>query len=139
MKTLYTARATTLAGRNGRSETDDGKLSLDLCAPGSGKSGTNPEQLFACGYSACFGSAIEAVAKKEGASPEEIRVSAEVQLNQDDSGGYYLAATLDASLPGLDDATARKLVSAAHRVCPYSRATRGNIEVTIKLNGTSIE
>ena len=138
MKKLYTANATTIAGREGHTETDDKKIVLDLAAPGSSKPGSNPEQLFACGYSACFGSAIGAVAKKENVTIEEIKVQASVDLNMDDEGGYFIAATLNVSLKGVDAETAQHLVEKAHHVCPYSKATRGNIEVTLKVNDTEI-
>lgn len=134
MKTLYTAHATTVGGRQGHSETDDKQLSLNLSSPGSGKPGTNPEQLFACGYSACFGSAIEAVAKKQQVSVSEIKVHADISLNQDEATGYSISAVLNVSLAGVDAATAQTLVEAAHQICPYSKATRGNIEVTLKVN-----
>lgn len=139
MKTLYTAHATTVAGRDGHSRTDDGKLDLKLGRPGSSDEGTNPEQLFAAGYSACFGSAIDAVAKKEKASVSRVEVSADVNLNQDDSNGYFLSVTLDAKLEGVDDATANAIVAKAHHVCPYSKATRGNIEVTLKVSGSPLK
>ena len=139
MKTLYTAHATTIAGREGQSQTDDKTLDLKLSMPGSGKPGTNPEQLFACGYSACFGSAIGAVAKKENQTVSEIKVQADVNLNQDDSNSYFLSVTLNVSLAGVDDVTAQHLVEKAHHVCPYSKATRGNIEVTLKVNGQQVE
>lgn len=138
MKTLYTAHATTIAGREGNSKTDDGTLDLKLSPPGSGKPGTNPEQLFACGYSACFGSAVGAVAKAQKVNVGEIKIQADVSLNQDDSNGYFLNVTLNATLGGVDDATALKLVGAAHQVCPYSKATRGNIEVKLTANGQAI-
>lgn len=134
MKTLYTAHATTIAGREGHSETDDKQLSLVLSKPGSGRPGTNPEQLFACGYSACFGSAIDAVARKEQIIIGEIKVEADINLNQDEEGGYFLSATLNVSLADIDEDTARRLVSKAHHVCPYSKATRGNIEVMLRVN-----
>lgn len=139
MKTLYTAHATTIAGREGRSETDDKQLSLTLSKPGSGKPGTNPEQLFAAGYSACFGSAIEAVAKKQQVNITEIKVQADVDLNQDDENGYFISATLNVTLEGVDAATARQLVEKAHGVCPYSKATRGNIDVTLKVNNQDVK
>lgn len=139
MKNLYTAHATTIAGREGQSQTDDGRLSVKLSAPGSSNPGTNPEQLFAAGYSACFGSAIGAVAKKQGIAPAEIKVEADVELNQDDNNGYFIAATLNVTLDGVDDATAKQLVEAAHQVCPYSKATRGNIEVTLKVKGQQLQ
>ena len=139
MKTLYTAHATSTAGREGHVETDDKILSFDLSKPGSGAPGTNPEQLFASGYSACFGSAIAAIAKKDGHAPNEIKVQADVSLHQDDKGGYFLSATLNITLDGIDAATAQKIVEKAHHVCPYSKATRGNIEVTLKMGGKELQ
>jgi len=138
MKTLYTAHATTIAGREGHSETDDKQISVNMSRPGSGKAGTNPEQLFACGYSACFGSAIAAIAEKHGNPISEIKVQADVNLNQDEDGGYFLSVTLNASLQGVDDSEAQQLVQMAHHVCPYSKATRGNIEVAIIANGEAV-
>lgn len=135
MKTLYTAHATTIAGREGYSETDDKQISVKMSKAGSGQPGTNPEQLFACGYSACFGSAIEAAAKQQETQPSEIKVQADINLNQDDDHSYFLSVTLNVTLAGVDDATAQKLVAAAHNICPYSKATRGNIEVTLIANG----
>lgn len=139
MKTLYTARATTVAGRAGHSATDDKKLDLDLSPPGSDGAGTNPEQLFACGYSACFGSAVDAVAKKEQAGVTQVSIHAEVSLHQDGDGGFFLSVALDAELEGVDEATARHIVGKAHHVCPYSKATRGNIEVELRVNGKPLE
>lgn len=138
MKKLYTGVATTIAGRAGHSETDDKKLSLDLSPPGSNGPGTNPEQLFACGYSACFGGAIEAVARKQSISLSETKVKAEVTLNQGEDGGYFISVVLDVSLSGVDHATAQQLVDAAHHVCPYSKATRGNIDVVLKVSGQAL-
>lgn len=139
MQTLYTAHATTVAGREGHTATDDKKLDLPLSAPGSNGAGTNPEQLFACGYSACFGSAVDAVAKKEKAGVTKVSIHADVSLHKDDEKGFFLSVVLDAELEGVDDATAQHLVSKAHHVCPYSKATRGNIEVELKVNGKSVE
>lgn len=139
MKNLYTAHATSTAGREGHTRTDDGKLDFSLSAPGSGGEGTNPEQLFACGYSACFGSAVAAVAKKEGVSVEEVRIDAEVSLHQDDEKGFFLSVTLNAHLEGVETEKARQLVEKAHQVCPYSKATRGNIEVQLKVDDQSIQ
>ncbi len=139
MKTLYTAHATSIAGRAGHVETDDRKLSYDLSPPGGNGAGTNPEQLFACGYSACFGGAVEAVARKQQVKVGEVKVKADVSLNQDDQGGYFIGAILDVSIAGIDAAQALKLVEAAHQVCPYSKATRGNIEVTLKVNGQNLK
>ena len=141
MSTLYTAKAATKGGRNGHSETAEGNLSVELAPPGgkTTKTGTvtNPEQLFACGYSACFGSALEHVARLQKISVEGSVVNAEISLNSGDTG-FFLSAVLDVSIPGLDAATAGKLVAEAHQVCPYSKATRGNIEVTLKVDGVPV-
>ncbi len=137
MKTLYTAHATTVAGREGQSQTDDGKLAVKLSPPGSNGPGTNPEQLFAAGYSACFGSAVAAVAKKQNVAAGEIKVQADISLNQDDNG-FFLGATLNVTIGGVDDTTAQQIVAGAHQMCPYSKATRGNIEVILKANGQQI-
>lgn len=136
MKTLYTARATTTGGRDGTVATDDKALSLKLVRPGTaGAAGTNPEQLFAAGYSACFTSAVEGIAKKQGQNVAPVTTNIEVNLNQDETTGFSLNATLDVQLPSLDQAAAEKLVAAAHQMCPYSKATRGNMQVTLKANG----
>ncbi len=137
MKTLYTAHATVAGGREGHAETDDRQLSINLSTPGSGKPGTNPEQLFACGYAACFGSAVQHVAKQQKINVEQVTVDADITLNQDDNG-FFIGATLHVSLPSLDSATAEKLVNDAHKVCPYSKATRGNIKVALTANGQSL-
>jgi osmotically inducible protein OsmC len=132
-KVLYTARAHTTGGRDGASRTDDGRLDVKLSSPGMGGSGTNPEQLFAAGYSACFIGAIKAVAgKMKLAVPADLSVDAEVDLGPI-SGGYGIAARLKVSLPGMDRTAAQQLIDAAHQVCPYSNATRGNIDVKIQL------
>lgn len=137
MKTLYTAHASAIGGRNGQAKTDDEKLMLTISPPGGAGNGTNPEQLFACGYAACFGSAVDFVAKQQKLATGEITVSSEVNLHQDE-GGFSLSVTLDVSLPDLDAAAAQKLVQEAHKVCPYSKATRGNIQVTLKANGGAL-
>ena len=137
MKPLYTATATTTAGRNGHSETSDGKIKFDLNLPkelgGSGV-GTNPEQLFACGYSACFGGAIDLVARQKKHVLKHIEVTAKVVLNQTDAGGFALSAEIHANLPELSKADAEAIVAEAHKVCPYSNATRNNIEVKVSAN-----
>lgn len=138
MAAIYTAHATTIAGREGHTKTDDGKLDLDLSPPGGTGKGTNPEQLFAAGYSACFGSAVAAVAKKEGASPSEVKVTADVTLNKSDDG-FSLSVVLNVSLPGVEATKAQDIVEKAHQMCPYSKATRGNIEVELKLDDTTIK
>ena len=137
MKILYTAHATATAGREGRAETDDKQISVSLSKPGSGKPGTNPEQLFACGYGACFGSAVEAVAKKEQLAIGEVAVQVDVSLNQDDEG-YFISAALDVSIAGVSQEQAEALVQKAHGVCPYSKATRGNVDIMLKANGQSL-
>ena len=131
-KVLYTAKAHTTGGRDGgASQTDDGRLDVKLSSPGT-RAGTNPEQLFAAGWSACFLSAIKLVAgKKKVTLPADVAVDAEVDLGTD--GVFGLAARLNVSLPGLDREAARALVDAAHQVCPYSNATRGNIDVAINV------
>lgn len=138
MSVLYTSKATTIAGREGYSETDDGQLAVNLSSPGSGKPGTNPEQLFAIGYSACFGSAVDAVSKQMKLSPKEIKVTASVSLHKDDNG-FSLSAELDVALDGIDEATTKKVVEAAHQMCPYSKATRGNIDVKLNANGNPLK
>ncbi|MBC5763252.1 organic hydroperoxide resistance protein [Ramlibacter albus] len=132
-KVLYTARAHTTGGRDGASRTDDGKLDVKLSPPAQGGTGTNPEQLFAAGYSACFIGAIKAVAGKMKLTvPADVAIDAEVDLGPIPNA-YGIAARLKVSLPGMDRETAQKLVEAAHQVCPYSNATRGNIDVQITL------
>jgi lipoyl-dependent peroxiredoxin len=132
-KVTYTAKAHTTGGREGGSRTDDGRLDVKLSRPGAPGTGTNPEQLFAAGYSACFLSALKAVAAKmKVAVPDEAAIDAEVDLGPT-PGAYGIAARLNVSLPGMDRQSAQALVDAAHKVCPYSNATRGNIDVTVKL------
>jgi osmotically inducible protein OsmC len=133
-KVLYTARTHTTGGRDGgKAKSDDNKLEVSLSSPGTSGTGTNPEQLFAAGYSACFIGAIKAVAGKMKLSvPADVAVDAEVDLGPT-AKGYGIAARLNVSLPGMDRAAAQQLVDAAHQVCPYSNATRGNIDVQVKL------
>ena len=132
-KVLYTARAHTTGGRDGASRTDDGRLDVKLSSPGTAGTGTNPEQLFAAGYSACFIGALKAVGGMQKiAIPQDVAVDAEVDLGPI-TGGYGIAVRLQVHLPGMDRAAAQALVDAAHKVCPYSNATRGNIDVTITL------
>ncbi|MFQ6394325.1 organic hydroperoxide resistance protein [Nocardia sp. KC 131] len=135
MKILYTAEAlATGDGRNGHSRTNDGKVDVDLATPkemgGSGQ-GTNPEQLFAAGYAACFHSALRLVAKQANADIQDSAVGARVSLGTNDAGGFGLAVTLEVSLPHLGTDEAQALADKAHQVCPYSNATRGNIEVAV--------
>ena len=131
---LYTAKAHTTGGRDGgTSRTDDGRLEVRLSVPGTLGSGTNPEQLFAAGWSACFLSAIKLVAHKMKVTlPPDVAIDAEVDLGPAD-GAYGLAARLNIVLPGVEREVARRVVDEAHQVCPYSRATSGNIAVAINL------
>lgn len=131
---LYTAKAHTTGGRDhGTSRTDDGRLHVMFSDPGKAGAGTNPEQLFAAGWSACFLSAMKLVAgKKKVSLPEDAAIDAEVDLGLVRSD-FTLGARLNVSLPGMGHEAAKELVEAAHQVCPYSRATRGNIEVVLNL------
>jgi len=134
-KVLYTARVHTTGGRDGNSKSDDGKLEVRLTPPAANGPGTNPEQLFAAGYSACYIGALKAVAgKMKLALPADLAVDAEVDLGPIREGNAYgIAARLNISLPGMDRAQAQQLIDAAHQVCPYSNATRGNVDVTLTL------
>src|SRR5262245_14425440 len=140
MAVLASETATATAGREGKATSPDGKINLALSPAGSHGAGTNPEQLFAAGHSACFGSAIALAANmaKIPLSIKDIKVTATVNLNKDDSG-YFLDATLNAELHGIDQATAESLVAKAHTICPYSKATRGNIEVALQANGKPVQ
>ena len=130
---LYTAHAHTTGGRDGQSVTDDGRLNVTLSSPGTAGTGTNPEQLFAAGYSACFIGAIKAVAGMQKITvPADLTIDASVDLGKIPNG-YGIAVRLDIALPGMERSAAQALVDAAHQVCPYSNATRGNIEVTLTL------
>jgi Ohr subfamily peroxiredoxin len=132
-KVLYTARTHTVGGRDGRSRTDDGRLDVKLSSPGTPGNGTNPEQLFAAGWSACFEGALAFVAgQRKIQLPSETEIDAEVDLRMGDDG-FSLAARMNVSIPGIDDALARELVEAAHQTCPYSKATRGNIDVEFNI------
>jgi Ohr subfamily peroxiredoxin len=132
-KVLYTAQAHTTGGRDGAARTSDGRLEVKLSSPGGPGSGTNPEQLFAVGWSACFIGAMKVAAgKMKVALPPDAAIDAEVDLGTTD-GNYGLAARLNVHLPGLERGVAQAVVDTAHQLCPYSRATRGNIEVAIKV------
>ncbi|MDZ7475868.1 organic hydroperoxide resistance protein [Stenotrophomonas pavanii] len=134
MKIFYKTRATATGGRSGRTALDDGSLALDLATPGSGKTGANPEQLFAMGHAACFDNALPVAAKQLGLAPTGTRTSVEVGIGQTATGGYALDVDLHVEVQGLDEAAARKLVEATHQVCPYSNATRGNIDVRLHVS-----
>lgn len=133
-KRLYTAEATVQGGRDGHGRSSDGVLDLDIRRPlelgGTGE-GTNPEQLFALGYAACFQSAMAVVGRRMGVDTEGSKVTARVSLGTIGSGAFGLAVDLDVAIPDLDRETAEQVVKSAHEVCPYSNATRGNIEVTL--------
>ena len=133
-KVIYTAKVHTTGGRDGAARSTDGNLDVKLATPGTGRPGTNPEQLFAAGWSACFMSAIAHVAGQRKISlPADRYVNAEVDLGTNEEG-YLIRARLNVHLPGLNSEVARSLVDAAHQnTCPYSKATHGNIEVAINL------
>jgi lipoyl-dependent peroxiredoxin len=134
---LYRTRAKATGGRDGQAETLDGALKVSLSTPkelgGAGGSGNNPEQLFAAGYAACFIGAMKAVASQNKALklPADVSVTSEVGIGPRDAGGFGLTVALEVSLPGMDEAAANELVETAHQVCPYSNATRGNIDVQL--------
>jgi lipoyl-dependent peroxiredoxin len=132
---LYTAVATAHGGRTGRVRSNDGLIDISLAMPtslgGPGGQGTNPEQLFAAGYSACFESALRLVARRQKAPLEDASITAHVTIGRTDDGGFGLAVELHGNLTGVGKAAAQALMEAAHQVCPYSRATRGNIPVTL--------
>jgi Ohr subfamily peroxiredoxin len=132
-KLLYTARAHTTGGRDGQSRSSDGRLDIKLSSPGAPGNGTNPEQLFAAGWSACFEGAMARAAQElKIALPADVAIDAEVDLNLAESG-FFLRARLNIHVPGMDREVAQRLVEAAHQICPYSKATRGNIDVAINL------
>lgn len=138
MKKLYEASSTAVGGRKGKVSTEDGKLDLDLSVPkglgGDGGKGTNPEQLFGSAYAACFGGALQMVAEsKKVKLGDDMSVTANIEIGKTKDGDLQLRATLDCYLPGVDLETGEELVNKAHEVCPYSRATRDNITVTLNL------
>ena len=141
-KVLYTAHAHVTGGRDGHGRTTDGELQVDLRIPkemGGAGGGTNPEDLFAVGYAACFESALGAVARRDHVDAGEVTIDSAVSLLPTGDGGFKLAVTLDVALPSVvDRGKAAQLVSEAHQVCPYSNATRGNIDVTLLLGGEPI-
>jgi Ohr subfamily peroxiredoxin len=143
-KVLYTAAAHVVGGRaKGHGRTSDGELEVDLRAPpemGGEGGGTNPEQLFAVGYASCFESALMLVARRQKVVADDIEIDSKVMLVPTEERGFKLAVELDVSLPSIADRdVAVELVRAAHRVCPYSNATRGNIDVKLTANGEPVE
>ncbi|HEV2511622.1 organic hydroperoxide resistance protein [Bosea sp. (in: a-proteobacteria)] len=132
-KTLYTANVHVVGGREGSARSSDGRLDIKLAPPGSRGEGSNPEQLFAAGWSACFEGAMAIAAKSKGVIlPASVAIDAEVELRHGDEG-YSLAARLNVSVPGVDPAVARQIIEAAHRTCPYSKAIKGNIDAVVAL------
>jgi osmotically inducible protein OsmC len=142
VQSLYTAETTANNGRNGHVRSSDGSVDLDLSAPpalgGSGKPGANPEQLFAAGYSACFIGAMQYQAMQQKLTPGDITIDAKVSIGPaEGDNGFTLAVAFDIHVASLDQAAAEKLVADAHRTCPYSNATRGNIDVKLVAHGGS--
>jgi Ohr subfamily peroxiredoxin len=135
MEILYTAEATAWGGRDGRGASSDGNLDVQLVRPkemgGKEGPGTNPEQLFAVGYAGCFHSALKLVAKQQGLDVSESAITTRVGLGRGDNGAFGLKVDIVGELPGLSKEQAEKLLHDAHQVCPYSNATRGNVEVTL--------
>ena len=138
-KVVYTAEATVTGGReHGHGRTTDGELDIQLRPPGEG-GGTNPEQLFAVGYAACFEGALNVAARRERKEVGDASIDSKVSLVTTEDRGYTVAVELDVTLPQVEDAEeAKKIVAAAHQICPYSNATRGNVEVTLTANGQPV-
>ena len=139
-QTLYTAEATATNGRNGSARSSDGALDVSLAAPpalgGTGKTGTNPEQLFAAGYAACFIGAMQYQAMQQKLHPGDISIDSKVAIGPaEGDNGFTIVVAMDVYVGGVDQAAAEKLVADAHRTCPYSNATRGNINVTLAAHG----
>jgi Ohr subfamily peroxiredoxin len=143
-KTLYTAKAHVTGGRmEGHGRTSDGQLEVDLRIPeemGGPGGGTNPEELFAVGYAACFEGALAVAARRAKVEPGEVAIDSEVSLSPNSQGGFDLSVGLNVTLPGIaEEDQAIDLVRAAHKVCPYSNATRGNIPVELTANGAAVD
>ena len=136
MEILYTTSATSVGGRDGHVKNADGQIDMDLKTPGAkdGRVGTTPEDLFAAGFSACFNSALNHVMRAKRIRPEgDTSVKIEVSLGKTETGDFRLAAKIEGHIPGMDTAQAQELMHEAHQVCPYSRATRGNIDVDLSV------
>jgi Ohr subfamily peroxiredoxin len=140
---LYTAEASVTGGREGHARTNDGRLDIDLDVPsemgGAGGPGTNPEQLFAAGYAACFQSALLRVASGRKLDVSDSGITAQVGIGPVEGGGFGLSVALNLDAPRINDEVARDLMIRAHEMCPYSRATRGNIDVTLTVGGSIFE
>jgi lipoyl-dependent peroxiredoxin len=143
VKVLYSAHATVTGGRDaGHGRTSDGALDVELRAPvetGGEGGGTNPEQLFAVGYAACFESAIKTIARRRKVDADAVSIESRVDLGPGEDRSFMIAVGLDVTLPGFDEEQAAEIVEAAHAVCPYSNATRGNIDVELTANGRRLE
>jgi lipoyl-dependent peroxiredoxin len=143
MRILYTAEAVVEGGRRGHGRTSDGRLAVDLSVPkemdGDGGPGTNPEQLFALGYAACFQSALLGVARGRQRDVSDATITSRVGIGPTGHGGFGLTVSLDLHAPGVERAEAKELMLRAHERCPYSNATRGNIDVTLMVDGTIVE
>ena len=138
IEAVYTASATATGdGRNGHVRSVDGVLDFDLAVPkemgGPGGALPNPEELFAAGYAACFHGALKAVASRQKITLTDTAITVDVGIGPNGQGGFQLQATIEAELPSVDEATGRELLEAAHQVCPYSNATRGNIDVKLSV------
>lgn len=134
MEILYTAAATTEGGRDGKVKSESGRIEMPMRMPkalGGDEQGTNPEELFAAGYSACFGSALQVVAKEAGKSIDGFKVTAHISIGKGEDG-FGLKGKLDVEIPNMDKAEAQELTNKAHQICPYSKATRNNIEVEVE-------
>jgi len=143
LKVLYTAEATATGGRDGRAKTPEGNLDLSLKPPkelgGPGGEPTNPEQLFAAGYGACYLSAVSLIARMQKISAKDFAVTAKVDLGQTDDGGFGIQAELHCELPGVEPDKAQQLVRAGYAACPYSKATRGSMQTKLFLDGNPVE
>lgn len=140
-KVVYTAEATVQGGREGRGRTSDGLLDVDLRPPGGNNpvGGTNPEQLFAVGFGACFENAVRVIGRRRKLEIEECTIDVKVHLTTADDRAYNVAVELHSKLPGMAPGDAIDLIRAAHAICPYSNATRGNIDLTLTANGQPVE
>ena len=137
MTVLYTAHATVSGGRDGKGETDDKRLSVALSRPGGAGTGTNPEQLFAVGYAACFSSAISFIAGQKKLETGAISINSDVSLNQNEQG-FFLQVALNVTVASLEKKEAEDLITEADKICPYSKALRNNVKVALSLNGNPI-
>ena len=143
-KTLYTAEATVTGGRKeGHGRTSDGNLEVDIKIPaqlGGDGTGTNPEQLFAVGYASCFESAVQLVARRMKEDAEDVSIESKVNLHPGEDRGFFLSVELDVTLPSIDDPElAEKIIRTSHKVCPYSNAIKGNVDVKFTVNGAALD